>query len=158
MKVLTGIKSENIVNVANTLIGILADEFILYVQTRKALWNVESLHFFYLHELCEDQYSMIGKVVDDVAERIGAMGHYAPTTLREYLRLSHLVERANQTKDDTIFLRDLLNSNESIITNLRKHIDGVDQKLPDAATRDFITGILTTHEKMAWIVRSHLDD
>jgi len=158
MKALIEIKSENIVNVANTLIGILADEFILYVQTRKAFWNVESLHFFYLHELCEDQYTMIGRVVDDVAERIGAMGHYAPTTLREYLQLTHLIERSNQTKDDTVFLRDLLNSHESIITNLGKHIDDVDQKLHDAGTRDFITGIMMTHEKMAWILRSHLDD
>src|SRR5688572_4533636 len=142
MKALIGIESENTVHVANTLIGILADEFILYVQTRKAFWNVESLHFFYLHELCEDQYSMIGKVVDDVAERMGAMGHYAPTTLREYLRLTHLIERSNQTRDDTVFLRDLLNSHESIIANLRKHIECADQKLHDEGTRDFITGII----------------
>ena len=156
MEALIGIKSENIEKVANTLIGILADEFILYVQTLKAHWNVESPNFFSLHKLFEEQYDKIGEVIDDVAERIRAIGHYAPATLREYLQLTHLTERSNQANDDTGFLRDLLTSHESIIANLRKHIDSVDQELHDAGTSDFITGIMVIHEKMAWILRSHL--
>lgn len=67
-----GTKSKNITKVAHTLVGILADEFILYVQTRKAHWNVESPHFLYLHKLFEEQYDRIGEVIDDVAERIRA--------------------------------------------------------------------------------------
>lgn len=153
-----GMKSENTEEVAKTLIGILADEFILYVQTRKAHWNVESPHFFYLHKLFEEQYRRIEETIDDVAERIRSIGHYAPATLREYLQLTHLTERTDQVNDNKGFLRDLLTSHESIITNLRKHIGRVDQKLHDAGTSDFITGIMMAHEKMAWILRSHLTD
>lgn len=153
-----GIKSENIEEVVNALIGILADEFILYVQTRKAHWNVESPHFFYLHKLFEEQYSKIGEVIDDVAERIRSIGHYAPATLREYLQLTHLTERSNQPNDHKGFLGDLLTSHESIIMNLRKHIDSVDQKFNDAGTSDFITGVMMMHEKMVWILLSHLTD
>jgi starvation-inducible DNA-binding protein len=153
-----GIKSENVKVVANTLIGILADEFILYVQTRKAHWNVESPHFFYLHKLFEEQYSKIGEVIDEVAERIRSIGHYAPATLREYLQLTHLTEKSNQPNDHKGFIGDLLTSHESIIMNLRRHIVSVDQDLHDAGTSDFITGVMAAHEKMAWILRSHLTD
>jgi len=153
-----GIKSEYSEEVANALIGMLADEFILYVQTRKAHWNVESPHFFFLHKLFEDQYRRIGELIDDVAERIRSIGYFAPATLREYLQLTHLTEQSHRTGYDNGFLRDLLMTHESIIMNLRKHIDSVDQKLRDAGTSDFITGVVMTHEKMAWILRSHLID
>jgi len=156
MEALIETKPDNIEKVANTLIGILPDEFVLYVQTRKAHWNVESPNFFSLHKLFEEQYDIIGEVVDDVAERIRAIGHYAPATLREYLQLTHLTEQSNKSNEDTSFLRDLLTSHESIITNLRKHIDSVDQKLHDAGNSDFMTGLMVIHEKMAWILRSHL--
>ena len=153
-----GIKAKNIDKVARTLVGILADEFLLYVQTRKAHWNVESPHFFYLHKLFEEQYRRIGELIDEVAERIRAIGHYAPATLREYLQLTHLTERSDHANDKTTFLKDLLQTHESIIVNLRKHVDAVNEKLSDAGTSDFITGLMTTHEKMAWILRSHLID
>lgn len=152
-----GIKTENMEEVAKTLVGILADEFILYVQTRKAHWNVESPHFYYLHKLFEEQYRGIEESIDEVAERIRSIGHYAPATLREYLQLTHLTERIEIANDNKDFLRNLLASHESIISNLRKHIGRVDQKWHDAGTSDFITGLMIAHEKTAWILRSHLN-
>ena|SRR5688572_18899528 len=115
MEALIETKSDNFEKVANTLIGILADEFVLSVQTRKAHWNVESQNFFSLHKLFEEQYDIIGEVIDDVAERIRAIGHYAPATLREYLQLTHLTEQSNQSNEDTSFLRDLLTSTKALL-------------------------------------------
>ena len=94
----------------------------------------------------------------EVAERIRSIGHYAPATLREYLQLTHLTEKSSQPNDHKGFIGDLLTSHESIIMNLRRHIVSVDQDLHDAGTSDFITGVMAAHEKMAWILRSHLTE
>src|SRR5688572_22593135 len=126
MEALFEIETENVGKVTDILSRLLADEFILYVQTRIAHWNVEGPHFYYLHKLFEEQYEIIADVIDDVAERIRAIGHFAPATVGEYLRLTHLTEPSNRTNDDKGFLKDLLGFHGSIIANLRKHFNSVD--------------------------------
>jgi len=156
METQIGIKGKNLAEVAQTLNTFLADEFILYVQTRKAHWNVESPDFSYLHKLFEDQYIQIDQIVDDIAERIRSLGHYASATMSEYLRLTQLTEKSGEANDGKGYLRDLLLTHESIIINLRKNIDRFNEQLRDAGTSDFITGIMEKHEKIAWMLRSHL--
>ena len=156
METQIGITSENLADVTYALNTFLADEFILYVQTRKAHWNVESSDFSYLHKLFEDQYIEIDQIVDDIAERIRSLGHYASATMSEYLRLTQLTEKSSEANDGKGYLRDLLLSHESIIINLRKNIDRFNGQLRDAGTSDFITGIMEKHEKIAWMLRSHL--
>jgi starvation-inducible DNA-binding protein len=156
METQIGIKSENLAEVAHALNTFLADEFILYVQTRKAHWNVESSDFSYLHKFFEEQYIEIEQIVDDIAERIRSLGHYAAATMNEYLRLTQLTEKSGESNDGKGYLRDLLLSHESIIRNLRKNITRFNEQLRDAGTSDFITGIMEKHEKIAWMLRSHL--
>ena len=156
MEALIEIETEKVEKVIDTLSGLLADEFILYVQTRIAHWNVEGPHFYYLHKLFEEQYEMIADVIDDVAERIRAIGHLVPATVSDCLRLSHLTEPSNRTNDDKGLLKDLLSFHESIIAKLGKYFNKVDQELNDAVTTDLITRIMVIHDKMAWILRSHL--
>lgn len=152
-----GIKPENSTEVAHALIQLLADEFILYVQTKKAHWNVTGPNFLYLHTFFEKQYTDIDEIGDDIAERIRAIGHFAPATLREYQQLTHLTERTNQPGSAQGYLTDLLKAHESIIVNLRKHINSFNQQWHDAGSSDFVTGIMFRHEKMAWMLRSHLE-
>jgi starvation-inducible DNA-binding protein len=156
METRIGITDENLAEVAHALNTFLADEFILYVQTRKAHWNVESSDFSYLHKFFEDQYIEIDQIVDDIAERIRSLGHYASATMNEYLRLTQLTEKSSEGNDGKGHLRDLLLSHESIIINLRKNIDRFNEQLHDAGSSDFITGIMEKHEKIAWMLRSHL--
>lgn len=155
MEAHSGIKPESIEKVAKVLIGILADEFILYVQIRKAQWSVEG-HVLYLYKLLEDQYRRIGVVIDDVAEQIRSIGHHVPTTF--HLQPAQLTEQSNLVNDERDLLKDLLESHESIIMNLRKHIYIIDQKLNQVGTSDFITRVMMTHEKLVWILLSHLTE
>ncbi|MCS7070919.1 MAG: ferritin-like domain-containing protein, partial [Anaerolinea sp.] len=52
-------------------------------------------------------------------------------------------------------VRDLLHDHEAIIRQLRQDIETAN-KLGDAGTADFLTGLLEDHEKMAWMLRAHL--
>jgi starvation-inducible DNA-binding protein len=156
MKNSIGIKSENLAKVAEILIQTLADEFILYTKTRKAHWNVEGKDFYNKHLFFEAQYQQLDGIIDDLAERIRMLGHYVPATLREYLSLTHLSESHLESNDSLTYMKELLSDHESILIHLRENIENFAVEFKDAGTSDYITGLLETHEKMAWMLRSHL--
>jgi starvation-inducible DNA-binding protein len=151
-----GIKSENLSQVAHMLNVVLADEFVLYTKTRRAHWNVEGPDFYEKHKFFEAQYEQIDEIMDDVAERIRSLGHYAPSTLKDFLALTHLSERLHEANDGHGLIKELLSDHESIIIHLRESINPFATDLKDLGTSDFITGLMETHEKMAWMLRAHL--
>lgn len=151
-----GIKDANRAEVAQSLGTILADEFVLYTKTRKAHWNVEGADFYNKHLFFEAQYTQLEKIIDEVAERIRTLGHFPPATLKEYLELTQLSEAYKGNNDSLSFIKELLEDHDSIIIHLRENIDRYSEDLNDIGTSDYITGLLEIHEKMAWMLRSHL--
>jgi starvation-inducible DNA-binding protein len=156
MKANIGIKDNNRQAVANALSKILADEYVLYTKTRNAHWNVEGIDFYDKHKFFESQYEQLDEFIDQVAERIRMVGHYAPATLGAFLELTSLTEASRQKNDSKGFIQELVADHESIIVELRENINRFAEKFQDAGTSDFITGLMEEHEKMAWFLRSHL--
>jgi starvation-inducible DNA-binding protein len=156
MKTEIGITNTNSQAVATELAKILADETILYIKTKNAHWNIEGADFYDKHKFFETQFGQLDEVIDSVAERIRSIGHYAPATLKSYLSLTHLSEKTNDHNDSQSFIKELLADHESIIFTLRENIKSFTDNFNDAGTTDFITGLMETHEKMAWFLRSHL--
>jgi starvation-inducible DNA-binding protein len=151
-----GIKEENLAAVTQPLNRLLADEFVLYTKTRNAHWNIEGPDFHAIHKFFEDQYQQLEEIIDEVAERIRSLGHYAEGTLASYLKLTHLSEESRQKNDSKGFIKQLLADHETIIIHLRENIDRFAEDSHDQGSSDFITGLMKTHEKMAWMLRSHL--
>lgn len=156
MKANIGIKEAHRQAVANELSKLLADEFVLYTKTRNAHWNVEGADFYDKHKFFESQYEELDEVMDNVAERIRQLGHYAPATLKEFLKLTHLSEKGDDKNDSKSFIKELLTDHESIIVFLRENITPFAEKYDDLGTSDFVTGLMEQHEKMAWFLRAHL--
>ena len=156
MKTEIGIKKENLSKVAEALSSFLADEFLLYLKTRNAHWNIEGSDFHTMHKFFEEQYEQLDETMDEVAERIRMLGHYAPATMKSYLELTHLTEQSRGKNDSAGFIKDLLGDHESIIIRLRENINLFANELNDLGSSDFITGLMETHEKMAWMLRAHL--
>jgi len=156
MKTNIGIKPEQLSKVAEALNKILADETVLYIKTRRAHWNVEGHDFREKHAFFEEQYKQLEKIIDDVAERIRFLGHYAVASLKDYLKLTQLTEKPSEDNDGIGFLKELLEGHESVIIHLRENIDKFDEELKDKGSSDFITGVMEKHEKMAWMLRAGL--
>jgi len=156
MKANIGINEANSHGVANALAKLLADEFVLDTKTRNAHWNVEGPDFHAMHLFFESQYEMLDDIMDGVAERIRSIGHYAPATLKAFLELTHLSERSDSKNDSMGFMKELLADHESIIIFIRENINKFASEYNDAGTSDYITGLMEQHEKMAWMLRSHL--
>ena len=151
-----GIKAENLDESTSILKTFLGDEFVLYGKTRIAHWNVEGPGFHEKHRFFEEQYEQLDQIMDDVAERIRALGHYAPFTVKRCLEYSFLTEQEMRKNDASDFVKDLLFDHESIIVRLRQNINVFANKFNDVGTSDFVTGLIEVHEKMAWMLRAQL--
>jgi starvation-inducible DNA-binding protein len=156
MSTIIGITEQNRKAVAFELSKLLADEFTLYTKTRNAHWNVEGTDFHSMHLFFESQYNQLDDIMDGVAERIRTLGHYAPATLKSLLQLTHLTEKTHDKNDSLSFIKELLEDHNSIIEFIRGNIEPFASKYRDYGTSDYITGLMEDHEKMAWMLRSHL--
>jgi starvation-inducible DNA-binding protein len=144
---------EKIIKILNVL---LADEFVLYLKTRNYHWNVKGINFKELHGLFQEQYKQLDDYIDDIAERVRQLGGLSVATLTEYNKLATLKETTTKELEAKIMLKNLLADHESIIRSLRKSVDDITEKLGDAGTADFLTGLMEGHEKKAWMLRASL--
>jgi len=151
-----GITPDHLNEVVTSLSRLLADEFILYTKTRNGHWNVEGRDFHTMHIFFEEQYEKLDDVLDAVAERIRMLGRYAPATMASYLSLTHLTEESHEKNNSVGFIAKLLADHEYIIRMLREDIARFANDFQDFGTSDFITGLMETHESMAWKLRAHL--
>src|ERR1700683_2318720 len=143
-----GISPKNLQAVSTELTKLLADEFVLYTKTRNAHWNVEGPDFHSMHIFFEQQYEELDEIMDQVAERIRQLGHYAPATLKEFLELTHLTEKTNQKNDSLSLIEGLVADHENIIIFIRENINKFGDEYKDLGSSDFITGLMEKHEKM----------
>lgn len=134
----------------------LADTFILYTKTRKYHWNVTGVHFGQLHEFFEEQYTQLEENMDLIAERVRKIGGISIGTVTEMKQCSTLTEEPGINPIAFDMLRDLLDDHEEVIRSLREDVDTTDE-LHDIGTNDFLTGIMEEHEKMAWMLRAHVE-
>lgn len=151
-----GIQQEHRAKLVEMLAQLLADEHILYIKLRNYHWNVEGMYFQQLHELFEEQYSSLETSIDDIAERIRSLGYYAPGSMKQLSELARLSETGHLEGKDAKMLQNILADHEMIIQVLRHNVEEADKAYKDVGTADFLTGLMEDHEKMAWMVRSHL--
>jgi starvation-inducible DNA-binding protein len=156
MKTSIGISEANRKTVSEQLGKLLADEFVLYTKTLNAHWNLEGPDFHSVHLYFEELYKDAAELIDSVAERIRQLGHYAPATLKDFLRLTHLTEQLKGKNNSLDLIKNLLGDHESIIEFIRSNVKEFDEAHKDAGTSDFVTGLMEKHEKTAWMLRAHL--
>lgn len=155
MDINIGINEEDRKEIAKGLSHFLADSFTLYLKTHSFHWNVKGPMFTALHDLFEKQYTELWTALDDIAERIRALGEHAPGTFTELQQLSSIREVAGTPTDEEM-LTQLLEGQESVIRTGRALFD-ILEKVHDEPTADLLTQRMTVHEKNAWVLRSMLE-
>ena len=152
-----GLKESSKTAVLALLDLVLADEYLLYTKTRNFHWNVTGLHFAALHKFFQDQYEQLDGSVDEVAERSRALGGRSLGSMREFLSRARLTEAVGDAKKkEETMIAELLADHEALVRSLRKDVDECG-RLGDQGTADFLTGLMESHEKMAWMLRSFLN-
>ncbi|MHA6697391.1 Dps family protein [Chryseobacterium sp. A301] len=155
MKVDLGISAKNLKSLHELLNKVLADGNVLYIKLRKFHWNLNGPDFLELHELFEAQYTALEVAIDQVAERISTLGGIADGTMSEFIANSQIKETPGKIPTNQMMLKELVGDHEKIVKALRKYVDSADTKYGDAGTADFLTGLMTDHETMAWKLRQY---
>ena len=92
MEIDIGIKEKDRARIAEGLSRLLADSYTLYLTTHNFHWNVTGPMFNTLHLMFETQYNELALAVDEIAERIRALGFPAPGTYKEFQKLTSMAE------------------------------------------------------------------
>ena len=152
-----GVEDESRKALVELVNSCLCDENVLYIKTKNYHWNIIGPRFYQLHKFLEEQYEELDEIVDDVAERARQLGGKALGTMEEYLKHTSLSEEPGKYPDAQTMLSNLLDDHEKIIQNLRNAADEAEEKYEDMATNNFFLEAVEKHEKMAWMIRAHLD-
>jgi len=140
---------------AQGLSRLLADTYTLYLKTHNFHWNVTGPHFNELHLMFEQHYNELWMAVDEVAERIRALGEFAPGTYSEFSKLSAIKEPEGRP-DWSEMIRQLIDGHETLIRTCRELLPNV-QKAGDESSAALIGDRMRIHEKTAWMLRSLLN-
>ena len=154
MKIDIGIDQEEREAIADGLARLLADSYTLYLKTHNYHWNVTGPMFNTLHLMFEGQYTELAAAVDEIAERIRALGVRAPGSYREYAELTSIEEgEGNESAEEMI--RQLAIGQETVVRTAREAFPAADAA-NDEPTADLLTQRMQIHEKNAWMLRSML--
>ena len=152
-----GLSEDSLNGVIQILNTVLSNEYVLYTKTRNYHWNVVGPHFHDRHEFFQEQYEILDEIIDEVAERARQLNGKSLGTLQEFLDNSRIKESPGEYPNDMRMISNLLSDHEHIIKTLRTNADECEDKYHDMGTNDFLIGIMEKHEKMAWMLRAHLD-
>ncbi len=155
MEIGTGLEATDRKAIATELSALLADSYTLYLKSHNYHWNVTGPMFQTLHLMFEQHYNELALAVDEIAERIRALGHVAPATYGEFGRLSSIAEEASPPEAMEM-VRKLVEGHEAVIATARTTIAAA-ERAGDAATVDLATRRVDVHEKTAWMLRSLLE-
>lgn len=147
-----GLTSENALEIAQILNRTLGNEMTLYVKTKNFHWNVTGPNFSEYHKLFDEQADTIIGFVDEVAERVRVLDIPAAGAMTQYLELKTLAEEKGSLSAAEM-LSSLLKDHEQLIRELRVDL-ATCSELGDEGNADFLTGLMESHEKIAWMLRA----
>jgi starvation-inducible DNA-binding protein len=157
MQIDIGIAEPERKEIAEGLSHLLADTYLLYVKTHGYHWNVTGPLFNTLHLMFEQQYNELTLAVDQIAERIRALGFPAPASYGEFSRLASVPEDGDgEWPKAEEMIRRLVKGQEAVVRTARSIFPTV-EKSGDQPTADLLTQRMQVHEKTAWMLRSMLD-
>ena len=154
MQIDIGIGAADRKQIADGLAHLLADTYTLYLKTHNFHWNVTGPMFNSLHVMFMTQYNELWLSLDEIAERIRALGEHAPGSGAAYARLSS-IEEENGVPDWQGMVSQLVSGHEACARTARQAFQLADAA-DDQPTADLATTRMQAHEKTAWMLRSLL--
>ena len=152
MEIDIGIPEKQRVEIADGLSRLLADTYTLYLKTHNYHWNVTGPLFNTLHLMFEQQYNELALAVDEIAERIRALGVAAPGSYKAYAGLTSIDEDDDVPPAETM-VANLVKAHETV-TRTARSVFPVAESASDEPTADLLTQRMQVSEKTAWMLRS----
>ncbi len=154
MELNIGINTEERERIAAGLARLLGDSYTLYLKTHNYHWNVTGPQFNTLHQMFEVQYTELATAVDEIAERIRALGVKAPGSYKAFAELTSIDDGTGEESADDM-IRQLVLDQETVVRTARE-VFPLAEAANDEPSADLLTQRMQLHEKTAWMLRSML--
>ncbi len=139
-------------NVAEHLIDVLSDTYLLAIKTHGYHWNVTGPLFPQLHALFGEQYEALFEAADELAERIRALDFPAPGSAEAFHDNTVVKEASGEPLTATAMVKDLLKTHEAVRDRIEEARNAADEA-EDRATEDMLIGRLEAHDKIIWMLK-----
>jgi|SRR5580704_7387192 starvation-inducible DNA-binding protein len=149
-----GLDPKGLAKIGSALAGVLADSYLLYLKTQNFHWNVTGPIFGELHQLFENQYVDLAAAVDELAERIRAIGQIAPGSFAQFRKLSKITEEENVPPAPRMV--EILTADHQHVVRRMREVLELTESVGDSETGDMMIRRMQIHAKQAWMLRSHL--
>lgn len=140
-------------DVVQALSVLLADSYGLYLKTQNYHWNVTGPMFQSLHTMFQTQYEELTLIIDEIAERIRALGAKAPGSYSAFAKLGSIGEE-NGSPSAAEMIENLAADQNLLIASAQALLEAA-QAAGDEATADLAIGRITLHEKNRWMLLAH---
>lgn len=142
--------------IVSALNSVLANEYALFTKTLNYHWNVTGPRFHSLHTFLEGHYRDLLLTMDEVAERVRILGDHPISTIRGMYSAMELQDGSEKKISAEDMLTNLLNDHQTIQVQLKEIVSDQTLFAKDPGSADMLTGMLQKHEKMSWMLKSHL--
>jgi starvation-inducible DNA-binding protein len=149
-----GLNPKELARVAQGLAGVMADTYLLYLKTQNFHWNVTGPMFGELHALFEQEYTDLAMAVDELAERIRAIGEFAPASFPQFRKLSKISDEENVLPAERM-IETAAADNEYVVRRMREVFE-ITEQAGDVETGDILIRRMQYHAKQAWMLHSYL--
>jgi starvation-inducible DNA-binding protein len=150
-----GIDRSDRAKLAELLGTALANSYVLYAKVQGFHWNVTGPMFYGVHKSTEEQYEDLADSIDEIAERIRAIGFKSPTTLARFVQAADVKEEGGNPEAAEM-IRILMHDHEAVAKSLRAAVEEAD-RLEDVFTADLLTARIGKHEQYAWMLRAMVE-
>ena len=133
----------------------LANQLVDYVKKHNLHWNLKGSHFFTLHAKLEELYEEAGDILDEVAERILALGGNPVSNMKEALSMATIKELEDGPKPTDQTIKALISDTDYWIKD-SKEIAELADKEGDSVTNDMFNGYTKAYQKLAWMLKAYV--
>ena len=133
----------------------VANQTLLYTKLHNLHWYVSGPQFFVLHAKFEELYDETTEILDEVAERLLALGGRPVASLKEVLALATIKELPTKTIEGTEAIKIVLQDLKTLLADV-KEIQVLAGENDDPSTEDFFIGYRTKYEKTIWMLEATL--
>ena len=132
----------------------LANQMIDYVKKHNLHWNLKGTQFFTLHAKLEELYEEAGDILDEVAERILALGGNPVSNMKEALEMATIKELGDGPKSADETIRALISDTDYWIKDSKEIVE-LAEKEGDGVTADMFNGYTKEYQKLAWMLKAY---
>jgi len=132
----------------------LANQQVMYIKLHNLHWYVQGPAFFTLHSKFEELYDQTAEIIDEVAERLLALGQAPAASVKKALELAAVKELEDKPVKQVEAVQHLLEDTKYWVKDTKEIVQLAEEE-GDSITADMFNDYLKEYEKLAWMLEAY---